>query len=211
MRHPFPPYPSLTVRRLTQAWRTVSARSTTRDAARGWPDRRRRNARALVAIARWDTGDKTSATRDMAGSARSPELSVRSMHNAFIMMKMKAVKHSLHTFGDRSGDLARTIGAETADFAKKLGSETTDLAKQFGNQTVSLAKRIGPRRGLIGLAIFAVAVGGTVVMIRRLRARKLDNKREAREAGEDTSADRSMKSGNRPAAPQRSPGAHTSH
>jgi hypothetical protein len=115
---------------------------------------------------------------------------------------MQTVKHTLHSFGDRGGDFAKTIGSGTADLAKRFGSETADLAK-----------RIGPRRGLIGLAALAVAIGGSVVLVRYLRARNLrnlENKRGANDTGEDFSADRSSKSGNRSSA-QRSPSTHPSH
>jgi hypothetical protein len=37
-----------------------------------------------------------------------------------------------------------------------------------------MAKRIGPRRGLLGLAVLAAAVGGSVVLIRYLRSRNRD-------------------------------------
>src|SRR5919112_4052455 len=63
---------------------------------------------------------------------------------------MKTVKHTIYSIGDRSSDIARTIGSETAD-----------LAKRFGSNTASLARQIGPKRGLIGLAVLAAAVGGT--------------------------------------------------
>jgi hypothetical protein len=111
---------------------------------------------------------------------------------------MKSVKHTIHTIGDRS-----------SDFAKALGSETVDLAKRFGNETASLAKRIGPRRALIGLAALAAAIGGSVMLMRYLRARKLDSKRGLEDTGEDASGSHA-KHGNRSPA-QRFPNAHPSH
>jgi len=71
-------------------------------------------------------------------------------------MMMKTVKNTFSTIGDRGGDLA---------------SGTADLARRFGSGTASLARRVGPRRGLIGLAVIAAAVGGSVVLIRYLRSR----------------------------------------
>jgi hypothetical protein len=109
---------------------------------------------------------------------------------------MKSVKHTIHTIGDRSGDFARTVG-----------SETVDLAKRFGSGTASLAKRIGPRRALIGLAALA-AIGGSVMLVRYLRARKLESKRGLEDMTEDVSG-KDVKSGNR--AAQRFPNAHPSH
>lgn len=90
---------------------------------------------------------------------------------------MKTVKHTLHTIGDRGSDFARTVG-----------SETTDLAKRFGHETSRFAKRVGPRRGLIALAVLATAIGGSVVLARYLRARKLRDLRERTATGADTSA-----------------------
>jgi len=72
---------------------------------------------------------------------------------------MKTVKHTFSSIGDRGGDIA---------------SGTVDLAKRFGSGTAGLAKKIGPRRGLLGLAVFVAAVGGSVVLIRYLRSRKAD-------------------------------------
>jgi hypothetical protein len=120
------------------------------------------------------------------------------MQRAQPAIMMKSVKHTIHTIGDRSGD-----------FAKTLGSETVDLAKRFGSETASIAKRVGPRRGLIGLAVLAAAIGGSVVLMRYLRARKLDNKRGLEDTGEDVSGNH-VKSGNRSPA-QRSPNTHASH
>ena len=73
---------------------------------------------------------------------------------------MSTVKNAFHTIGDRGGDFARSVGGSTADIAKRVGGSTADLAK-----------RIGPKRGLIGLAVILAAVGGTIVLVRYLRAR----------------------------------------
>ena len=87
---------------------------------------------------------------------------------------MKTVKHTFYTIGDHSSDLARTIGSGTADLARTLGSGTADFAKTLGSGTAHLAKRIGPKRGLLGLLAVAAAIGGTVVLVRYLRARNLN-------------------------------------
>jgi hypothetical protein len=87
---------------------------------------------------------------------------------------MNTVRNTFHSFGDRSGDLARSFGSSTADLAKDFGSSTADLARRFGDGTASLAKQIGPRRAMIGLVMAAVAIGGTVMVIRYLRARRVD-------------------------------------
>jgi hypothetical protein len=76
---------------------------------------------------------------------------------------MKTVKHTFTSIGDHGGDFARTIGAGTVGLARRVGDETAGLAR-----------RIGPRRALIGLAVAAVAVGGTIVVLRYLRARNAD-------------------------------------
>jgi hypothetical protein len=74
---------------------------------------------------------------------------------------MNTVKHAFSSIGDRSGDLARTVGSGTAGLARRVGGGTADLAK-----------RIGPRRALIGLAVAAAVVGGSIVVVRYLRARR---------------------------------------
>lgn len=73
---------------------------------------------------------------------------------------MKTVKTTFYTLGDRTGDLARTIG-----------DETVDLARRFGDGTMTLAKRVGPRRGLIGLAAAVAVIGGSIMLVRYLKAR----------------------------------------
>jgi hypothetical protein len=87
---------------------------------------------------------------------------------------MKSVKHTIYSLGETGGDFAKHVGADTYGLAKRLGGGTADLAKQLGGGTADLAKRIGPKRGLIGLAVLAAAIGGTVVIVRYLRARRAD-------------------------------------
>jgi hypothetical protein len=74
---------------------------------------------------------------------------------------MNTVRDTLSSIGDRSGDIARS-----------LGSGTADMARWVGGGTASLARDIGPRRALIGLAIAAVAIGGSIVVVRYLRAKR---------------------------------------
>jgi hypothetical protein len=119
---------------------------------------------------------------------------------------MKSVKHTIYSLGETGGDFAKHVGSDTydlakrlggntaglakqlgsgtADLAKQFGSGTADLAKQFGSGTADLAKRIGPKRGLIGLAVLAAAIGGAVVLVRYLRARNADAELDADETGD---------------------------
>lgn len=110
---------------------------------------------------------------------------------------MKSVKHTIYSLGETGGDFAKHVGSDTYDLAKRfggntaglakqLGSGTADLAKQFGSGTADLAKRIGPKRGLIGLAVLAAAIGGTVLLVRYLRARSADAQDELDENGDVT-------------------------
>ena len=87
----------------------------------------------------------------------------RGTYHARRIAMMKTVKHTITSIGDHSGDLARTIGSGTAG-----------LARRVGGGTAGLARRIGPRRALIGLAVAAVAIGGSIVVVRYLRARRAD-------------------------------------
>ena len=97
-------------------------------------------------------------------------------------MKTKMVRNTLHSIGDRGSEVARTIGYGTADFARRFGRGTADVAI-----------RIGPRRGLIGLAVLAVAIGGSVVLVRYLRTRAEERELE----GTGTQASRGARSRNR--------------
>jgi len=71
------------------------------------------------------------------------------------------VRDTFSSIGDRGGELARNVGSGGAD-----------LARRVGNGTASIARQIGPRRALFGLAIAAVAVGGSILVMRYLRARR---------------------------------------
>jgi hypothetical protein len=74
---------------------------------------------------------------------------------------LKTVKKSIYNIGD-----------ETADLAKRVSSGTADIAKRVGSGTAGLAKDIGMKRALVGLAVIGVIVGGSVFLVRYLRARK---------------------------------------
>jgi hypothetical protein len=76
---------------------------------------------------------------------------------------LETVKNAMYTIGDSTSDLAKRFGSETADLAKRVGSGTADLAK-----------RVGPKRAIIGLAIAGVVIGGSILLVRYLRARKED-------------------------------------
>lgn len=52
-----------------------------------------------------------------------------------------------------------------------LGEGTSHLAHRVGRETASIARRVGPRRGLLGLVLLGAAVGGTIYLVRYLRAR----------------------------------------
>jgi hypothetical protein len=116
----------------------------------------------------------------------------RTVHQGIDMMK--TVKHTFTSIGDHSGEIARTIGSGTAG-----------LARRFGGGTASLARRVGPRRALIGFAVAAVAVGGSIVLVRYLRAR---NAERLATDGPASSTDRA--NGTRSSRVQRSD-VHASH
>jgi hypothetical protein len=94
-------------------------------------------------------------------------------------MMTKTVRHTISTIGDRSGDLARTIGSGTAGLARRVGDGTSDLAR-----------RIGTRRALFGLALIGVAIGGSIVVVRYLRARRARNEMDAEQSSFDPSTAR---------------------
>jgi hypothetical protein len=74
---------------------------------------------------------------------------------------MNTVRDTFSSIGDRGGDIARSVGSGTAELARRVGSGTASIARQ-----------VGPRRALIGLAIAAVAIGGSILIVRYLRARR---------------------------------------
>jgi len=84
-------------------------------------------------------------------------------------------------------DVIHNLGSGADDVAKHVGRSSLQLAKRVKNGTTSLAHDIGPKRGLIGLAIFAVAVGGTIVLVRYLRARADELPIEGEDLDESTS------------------------
>lgn len=80
---------------------------------------------------------------------------------------MATVKSVMHDIRD-----------STEDFAKRFGSGTAHLAKRVGSGTADVARKIGPKRALIGAAIVG-AVIGSVLLVRYLRARRVEVPLEA--------------------------------
>lgn len=74
---------------------------------------------------------------------------------------MNSVRDTFSSIGDRGGDFARSFGSGTAHLARRVGDGAVDIARD-----------IGPRRALIGLVVAAVAIGGTIMVLRYLRARR---------------------------------------
>jgi hypothetical protein len=91
--------------------------------------------------------------------------------------------------GARSAEVAKRVGSSTSVFARRVGDQTSDIAKRVGSSTADLARRIGPKRGLIGLAIAGVAIGGTIFLVRYLRSREEELPLEAGEEGEALAAE----------------------
>jgi hypothetical protein len=87
---------------------------------------------------------------------------------------MNTVRDTFSSIGDRGGEIARSVGVGTAGLARRVGSGTADVARQ-----------IGPRRALIGLAIAAVAIGGSILVLRYLRARRERDELDLRDLGEE--------------------------
>ena len=71
-------------------------------------------------------------------------------------------------------DFMSDIGCEASDLAKRFGGGTKDVAKRVGRRTADLADDIGPKRALIGLAILGAAVGGTILVVRYVRAKRAE-------------------------------------
>ena len=84
---------------------------------------------------------------------------------------METVKHLMSSMGSGASDLARSVGSNTADLARRFGGDTADLARRVGGNTADLARKVGPKRGILGVAALAAAVGGGIYLVRYLRAR----------------------------------------
>lgn len=88
-------------------------------------------------------------------------------------------------------EIIYTVGDSTGAFAKSIGLSSAEIAKTVGTKTVTLAKDIGPKRALIGAAILAVAVGGSIMLVRYLRRRDQANlDAESMAASDAAAADR---------------------
>jgi len=57
------------------------------------------------------------------------------------------------------------------DFMSSVGCTTSDLARRVGDNTVDIARRVGPKRGIIGFLVLGAAIGGSIYLVRYLRAR----------------------------------------
>ena len=75
------------------------------------------------------------------------------------------------------------------DFMSSVGCTTSDIAKRVGDGTVDIARRVGPKRGIIGFIVLGAAIGGSIYLIRYLRARAAET--------DATSSDRSSTLENR--------------
>ena len=71
-------------------------------------------------------------------------------------------------------DFMSSVGCTTSDLAKRVGDTTSDLAKRVGDGTVDIARRVGPKRGIIGFIVLGAAIGGSIYLIRYLRARSAE-------------------------------------
>jgi len=60
------------------------------------------------------------------------------------------------------------------DFMSSVGCTTSDFAKRVGDGTVDIARRVGPKRGIIGFVVLGAAIGGSIYLIRYLRARSAE-------------------------------------
>ena len=100
---------------------------------------------------------------------------------------MEFAKDLVSNVGCATADFAKMIGGNTSDVAKRFGSNTADIAKRVGSGGAKLAKKVGPKRGLLGLALVAAAVGSGIYLARYLRARAADG------SDKDTNGVRSKK------------------
>jgi hypothetical protein len=96
---------------------------------------------------------------------------------------LNQVKNVMHTIGEETGDLAKRFGSGTADLAVRLADGTVVLGRRLGDGTIEVARKIGPTRGVIGLAVIAAAIGGSIFLVRYLRRRAEREELQQRSVG----------------------------
>lgn len=95
---------------------------------------------------------------------------------------LNTVKDVLSTLGDGTSHAARRFGSSTADLARYVGANSADIARAVGSNSATLARRVGPKRGLLGLVVLGAAIGGSIYLLRYLRARREEMTVEAEAA-----------------------------
>ncbi len=75
------------------------------------------------------------------------------------------------------------------DASRRVGGTSADLARRAATGVTDTAKRIGPKRGILGLVIAGVAIGGTIFLVRYLRSRKGTSVEDLRDAVADDTAE----------------------
>lgn len=119
------------------------------------PVRHRRDTWAAIPVDRKRPQERVRRSR-VANRRRT-----QGTQRAVRLDMMNTVRDTFSSIGDRGGEIVRSVGSGTAGLARRVGSGTADVARQ-----------IGPRRVMIGLAIAAVAIGGSILVMRYLRARR---------------------------------------
>jgi len=69
-----------------------------------------------------------------------------------------------------------------------FGCGAKTLAGRVSRRTVDLAEDIGPKRALIGLAVLGAAIGGTIAIVRYVRAKRAEQLVEIQPANEGVTA-----------------------
>ena len=72
--------------------------------------------------------------------------------------------------GHATYDAAKVALDATVDAARTAGAATAHAAKEVADRATDLARRV-PRNGWIGIAAAAAAIGGTMLVVRYLKAR----------------------------------------
>lgn len=74
----------------------------------------------------------------------------------------------MHAFGDMMENARHRV----SKFGSRMTGGTAVFTRRVGNRSLHIARRIGPKRSVLGLVVLGAAIGGSIYLVRRLRARK---------------------------------------
>ena len=130
-----------------------------------------RTAGAATADVARSVGSSTAHAAKQAGSATYDAAKVaRDATFDAARVAGPAIYDAARVAGHATYDAAKVARDATMDAARTAGAATAHAAKEVADRASDLARRV-PRNGWIGIAAAAAAIGGTVLVVRYLKAR----------------------------------------